>query len=178
MGQVVSLEELRHRRQEWRRDGRRLVLTNGCFDLLHRGHVLSLTQAKALGDLLVVGLNSDASTRRLKGEGRPILSQEERAEILAALAAVDFVVIFDEDTAEALVVALQPDIYVKGGDYAPEATRLGRAGKPLPEAAIVASYGGRVEILPLVPQSSTTDIVERILSRYLPPRPGPSPDRS
>src|SRR3989304_5977178 len=113
MGQVVALDELLRQRPEWRRRGQRLVLTNGCFDLLHRGHVRYLAQAKALGDLLVVGLNSDASTRRLKGDGRPILPQDERAEILASLAVVDFVVVFGEDTAEALVAALQPDIYVK-----------------------------------------------------------------
>lgn len=175
MGQVVVLDELLRQRPEWRRRGQRLVLTNGCFDLLHRGHVRYLAQAKALGDLLVVGLNSDASTRRLKGDGRPILPQDERAEILAALAVVDFVVVFDEDTAEALVSALQPDIYVKGGDYAPEPAPAGQ-GKPLPEAAIVASYGGRVEILPLVPQSSSSGIVERILSRHRLSSQKPSPD--
>ena len=133
---------------------RRVVLTNGHFDLLHVGHLRYLREAKALADILVVGLNSDASTRRLKGPGRPILPQEERAELLAALRCVDYVTIFEEDTAEELVQRLRPDVYVKGGDYA--------QGKALPEAKAVRAYGGEVRILALVPGRSTSALIERI----------------
>lgn len=136
----------------------RVVLTNGCFDVLHVGHIRYLEATRSLGDSLVVGLNSDASVRLLKGPRRPIFSQDERAEMLAALACVDFVALFDENTAERLVSLLQPDIYVKGADYAPE------SGKELPEAEIVRAYGGRVELIPLVEDRSTTAIIERILS--------------
>lgn len=158
MGAVVDLAELARHRADWRRRSQRLVLTNGCFDIMHLGHVRYLQAAKALGDVLVVGVNSDASTRRLKGERRPIVPQAARAEVLAALGCVDFVIVFDEDTAEALVLALRPEVYVKGGDYA--------SGKPLPEAAAVATYGGQVAILPEVAGASSTDIVERIVERY------------
>lgn len=133
-----------------------MVLTNGCFDLLHVGHVRYLKEAKGLGDLLIVGVNSDDSVRRLKGEGRPLMSQEERAEILAALEAVDYVVIFEEDTAEKLVSALQPDLYVKGGTYTVQ---------NLPEASAVARYGGEVRILSLTPGLSTSELARRILTR-------------
>lgn len=154
MGRVLPLQELLPLRQRWREQGRSLVFTNGCFDLLHLGHVRYLQDAKALGDLLIVGLNSDASARRIKGEGRPILPQEERSQILAALACVDGVVIFGEETAELLVSLLQPEVYVKGGDYGAE---------NLPEARIVAQYGGRTVILPFLKGHSTTAIIERIL---------------
>ena len=131
----------------------KLVFTNGCFDILHAGHVRYLAEAKRQGDVLVVGLNSDASVRRLKGEGRPVNSQDDRAEVLSALRAVDHVVVFEEQTAEELVRLLQPDVYVKGGDYSPE---------NLPEAAIVASYGGRTVLVPLVAGRSTTGIIHRV----------------
>jgi rfaE bifunctional protein nucleotidyltransferase chain/domain len=134
-----------------------LVLTNGCFDLLHVGHIRCLKEAKSLGDLLIVGVNSDDSVRRLKGEGRPLMSQEERAEILAALEAVDYVVIFEEDTAEKLVSALQPDLYFKGGTYTLE---------NLPEAQAVTRYGGEVRILSLTPGLSTSELADRILARF------------
>jgi rfaE bifunctional protein nucleotidyltransferase chain/domain len=137
--------------------GKTVVLTNGHFDLLHVGHIDCLQRAKALGDVLIVGLNSDASTRLLKGEKRPIVPQEERAQLLAALQCVDYVIIFEERTAERLIAALRPEVYAKGGDWAIE---------DLPEAKAVAEYGGRVEILPQVPGRSTTDIIETILSRY------------
>jgi len=133
--------------------GARIVFTNGCFDLLHPGHVRYLAAARALGDALVVGLNGDASVRRLKGPGRPILSVDERAEVLAALAAVDHVVVFDEDTPEALVRRLQPDVLVKGADWAPDAI----AGRD-----VVLARGGRVERVPLVPGVSTTELIRRI----------------
>jgi D-beta-D-heptose 7-phosphate kinase/D-beta-D-heptose 1-phosphate adenosyltransferase len=136
-----------------RRQGRRVVFTNGCFDLLHRGHVDLLNRAKALGDVLVVGLNSDAGVRRLKGPQRPLNPAEDRAQVLAALSCVDHLVLFDEPTATALVELLRPDVYVKGGDYT---TAM------VPEAPHVEAYGGQVLILPYVEDRSTTALVERI----------------
>ena len=169
MGEVIAREALLERRAEARRGGRRVVFTNGHFDLLHVGHLRYLRAARALGDLLVVGLNDDVCTARLKGPRRPIVPQDERAELLAAIAAVDYVVIFGEDTPSALIAALQPELYVKGGDYA---VAPGQAGKPLPEAAIVRGYGGEVRLLPFTPGRSTSGVVERIVARYCP---GPSP---
>jgi D-beta-D-heptose 7-phosphate kinase / D-beta-D-heptose 1-phosphate adenosyltransferase len=133
-----------------RRAGGRLVATGGCFDLLHRGHISLLNQARALGDALVVCLNSDASVRRAKGVGRPVVPQEDRARVLNALAAVDGVAIFDEKTPAALLARLQPDIWVKGEDY---------ADRILPEAEVVERLGGRVVLLPVVPGYSTTRLV-------------------
>ena len=130
-----------------------IVFTNGCFDILHAGHVRYLTTAKSYGDVLIVGLNSDASVRRLKGKSRPVNPQSDRAEVLAALRAVDDVVIFDEQTAESLVELIRPDIYVKGGDY---------DMSNLPEAKIVESYGGHVEFVCLVEGRSTTNIINRL----------------
>ena len=143
-------------REQWHAEKQTVVWTNGCFDLLHAGHVRSLVAARKLGDVLVVGLNSDASVRQLKGPLRPIMPQAERAELLAALACVDAVVIFDEPTPEQALARLRPDIHCKGADYAPP------HGKPVPEKTLVESYGGRVEFLPLLPGVSTTDLVERI----------------
>jgi rfaE bifunctional protein nucleotidyltransferase chain/domain len=155
VGQVLSLNEA----IEWRRvqaeTGRMVVMTNGHFDLLHVGHVRYLQAARRLGDALLVGLNSDASTR-VRKPGRPLVPQEERAELLAALACVDAVVIFDDLTANTLVAALRPEVYVKGGDW-------GQPGGPQPpEADVVVSYGGRVAYLPYVPNRSTSDLVARI----------------
>ena len=158
---IQSLPALLAVREGLRAAGRQVVFTNGHFELLHPGHVRYLQQARSLGDCLVVGLNDDAATRRLKGPGRPLLSEEARAEVLAALACVDYVVVFGEDTAEQLVRALRPEVYVKGGDYAPEA-----GGKPLPEAAIVRAYGGRVALVPLVSGYSTTALIREIVSRF------------
>jgi rfaE bifunctional protein nucleotidyltransferase chain/domain len=138
-----------------RAEGRSLVLTNGCFDLLHVGHVRYLQAARALGDALAVGLNSDTSVRHLKGPGRPLTPQAERAEILGALACVDHVVIFDGDTAVELAHAVQPAIYVKGGDYSadPDDPRF-----PV-EGTAVRSYGGRVAIVDYTPGHSTSSLV-------------------
>lgn len=130
-----------------------VVLTNGCFDILHAGHVRYLIAARQLGDCLLVGLNSDDSVRRLKGEQRPINSQDDRAEVLAALACVDGVIIFDEPTASGLVAAISPDIYAKGGDY---------QSALLPEADAVRAAGGKIVLLPLVPGRSTTNILARL----------------
>lgn len=131
----------------------RLVFTNGCFDLIHRGHVEYLHQAKALGDRLVVGLNSDGSVRRLKGQRRPVNPQQDRAVVLAALAAVDAVCIFDEDTPLRLIQHLLPDVLVKGGDYSRQ-TMIG--------ADVVEAAGGRVVVAPLVPGRSTTALLQQI----------------
>ena len=133
----------------------RVALTNGCFDLLHVGHIRSLEHAASLADVLVVGLNSDESVRALKGQARPLLPADERAEIIAALNCVDLVTVFPELTAEALVGAVKPDVYVKGGEY---------SDASLPEAAIVRSYGGELVLAPMIPGLSTTSIVDRIRS--------------
>ncbi|HZB94699.1 MAG TPA: adenylyltransferase/cytidyltransferase family protein [Herpetosiphonaceae bacterium] len=162
----VALEELLRLRREWRESGQIVVCTNGIFDLLHFGHLDYLTAARSLGDVLVVGLNSDSSTRRYKGPLRPLVPEHERAALLLALAPVDYVTIFDELTAERLVEALQPDIYCKGGDYG----SAGSLAKPLPEAAIVERYGGRVELIPYLPGHSTTDLIRRIVERYGSPK--------
>jgi rfaE bifunctional protein nucleotidyltransferase chain/domain len=154
---VLAWPALLEQRARWRAGGQVVVWTNGCFDLLHVGHVRNLRAARAFGDVLVVGVNSDESVRRLKGPGRPILPAAERMELLAALESVDAVVAFDEATPEAALARLQPDVHCKGADYAPP------HGKPIPEASVVAAYGGRVAFLPLVPGVSTTDIVRRIL---------------
>lgn len=156
-GPVPPAEKVLAREEALRRFGRPrsgpLVFTNGVFDLLHRGHVEYLHAARAFGDLLVVGLNTDASVRRLgKGADRPVNPQEDRAVVLAALAAVDAVVLFDEDTPRELVAALLPDVLVKGGDYAAHEVAGG---------AEVRAAGGRVEIVPLLAGRSTTSILER-----------------
>jgi D-beta-D-heptose 7-phosphate kinase/D-beta-D-heptose 1-phosphate adenosyltransferase len=152
---VVSLEALVGLREQWRAEGKRLVLTNGTFDLLHVGHVRYLQAARELGDVLVVGINSDASVRGYKGPGRPVVPQDERAEIVAALRCVDYTTIFDEPTATHLAETLQPDIYAKGGDYAP-------GSKPLPEAAAVERYGGEVRIIPFVEGHSASELIRRM----------------
>jgi rfaE bifunctional protein nucleotidyltransferase chain/domain len=168
MGQVIDRATLAAECARLRAAGERVVLTNGVFDLLHVGHLRSLQAARALGDRLVVGINDDASVRHYKGPLRPIVPAAERAELVAALACVDYAVIFGEATAEALVTLLQPAVYVKGGDYAaPGAT----GGKPLPEAAAVLAYGGTVHIVPLLPEASSTGLIERVLARYRAPDP-------
>lgn len=152
---IVDRSALLAMRAAWR--GRTVVWTNGCFDLLHPGHISSLQAARALGDVLVVGINSDESVAANKGPGRPILNQLERATMLAALECVTAVHVFPEATPIAVLAALQPDIHCKGAEYAPP------NGRPVPEAAIVQAYGGRIEYLPLVPGISTSDLIQRIL---------------
>lgn len=139
--------------KELRDTNKKVVFTNGCFDILHVGHVRYLNAAKALGDVLIVGLNTDASVKKLKGDDRPINNEADRAEVLLALEAVNHVVFFGEQTAEALIAEVKPNIYVKGGDYTLET---------LPEAKIVQSYGGRVEFIPMVAGRSTTNIIQKI----------------
>ncbi len=153
---IVSLDKLLESLEEERKD-KKVVFTNGCFDLIHAGHVDYLQKAKALGDLLVVGMNSDSSVRRIKGEKRPILSQELRATVLDSLKPVDYVVIFEEDTPIKLIEAIKPDILVKGGDWKIEDI-VGRE--------FVESYGGRVVTIPFEYDISTTKIVERIIKLY------------
>jgi rfaE bifunctional protein nucleotidyltransferase chain/domain len=164
---IMEREQLAALVRQRQETGERAVFTNGCFDLLHLGHVRYLQEARALGDFLIVGLNSDESTRALKGPGRPLVPQEERAEILAALACVDYVTIFGEPTACDLVALLRPAVYVKGGDYAasplsasardsaPDLTRL-------PEARVVQNYGGSVRLIPYLAHHSTTELIMAI----------------
>jgi D-beta-D-heptose 7-phosphate kinase/D-beta-D-heptose 1-phosphate adenosyltransferase len=128
-------------------------LTNGCFDILHRGHIAYLQQARRLGDVLVVGVNTDEGIRRLKGPDRPINSLQDRLEVLAGLSDVDYLIPFGESTPHRLIEAIRPDVFVKGGDYTRET---------LPEAELVEQLGGRVEILPYLAQRSTTGIIARI----------------
>lgn len=142
----------------WQRAGKRVVFTNGCFDLVHLGHVRYLDAARALGDVLVVGLNADASVRALKGPDRPVVPAAERAEVLAAFAAVDLVVLFDEPDPGALITALQPDVLVKGADWAHHI--VGRE--------VVEGRGGVVTSVPLTPGASTSGLIARILERYRP----------
>ena len=139
--------------EEAKKNGKKVVFTNGCFDILHTGHVTYLNEAKRQGDILIVGVNSDKSVKRLKGETRPINSENDRAFVLDGLKAVDYTVIFDEDTPEELIACLKPSIHVKGGDYKKE---------DLPETKIVESYGGEVIILNFVEGKSTTNIIEKI----------------
>lgn len=133
--------------------GKKIVFTNGCFDILHVGHISYLENAKKQGDILIVGVNSDASTKRLKGPTRPVNNQNDRACMLSALKAVDYTVIFDEDTPEDLIAYLKPSIHVKGGDYKKE---------DLPETKIVEAYGGKVVILNFIDGKSTTNIINKI----------------
>jgi rfaE bifunctional protein nucleotidyltransferase chain/domain len=153
MAKILDLGALIQERRRLRSEGKRLVFTNGCFDLLHRGHVRYLQDARSLGDALVVALNSDRSVRELKGEGRPILNEQERAEVIGALGVVDYVIVFDDETPRQLIAGVLPDVLVKGGDW-PLDQIVGREE--------VEATGGRVISLPFVEGSSTTDIIERI----------------
>lgn len=155
MGIRLSWEELPAWRAERKKKNIRVVVTNGCFDLLHVGHVRFLQQARAMGDVLVVGINGDESVRALKGEGRPVNSEADRAEVVLALGCVDVVVLFPEKRATKFLQAVQPEIYVKGGDYRPEDLDAG-------ELAAVKDGGGAVKILPLTPGRSTTAVLHKI----------------
>ncbi|HEV7903086.1 MAG TPA: D-glycero-beta-D-manno-heptose 1-phosphate adenylyltransferase [Pyrinomonadaceae bacterium] len=150
---ILSREAARSVRERLRAEGRRLVFTNGCFDILHVGHVRYLAAARALGDALIVAINSDGAVRALKGESRPVMNERERAEMLAALGAVSYVTIFDEISPRTLIKELLPDVLVKGGDYKLDEIH----GREEVEAA-----GGRVLALPFIEGASTTDIIERI----------------
>lgn len=152
---VISGSDIVKFSEELRAAGKKIIFTNGCFDILHVGHVRYLNQARSLGDCLIVGLNSDASVRKLKGSSRPINNEADRAEVLGGLKAVDFVVVFAEPTAESLISKVRPAVYAKGGDYCLD---------NLPEAKIVQSYGGTVELIPFVDGKSSTKIIQRIQS--------------
>jgi len=154
---IKTKEELRRIVEDLKKKGKRIVFTNGCFDLLHLGHIRYLEKAKSLGDILVVGVNSDRSVRNLKGPERPILLEEERVEILSSLGCVDYITVFDELTPLELISSLQPHILVKGGNWAKETT-VGRE--------VVERSGGEVVILPFVEGSSTSNLIETILKRY------------
>ncbi|WP_415063241.1 D-glycero-beta-D-manno-heptose 1-phosphate adenylyltransferase [Bdellovibrio sp.] len=152
MGQVRNFETIEASLAPFRKQGKKIVFTNGCFDLLHVGHVRYLQEARALGDLLVVGVNSDTSVKSLKGPSRPVQVEADRAEILAALGAVDFTVIFTEDTPENLIQKVRPDILVKGGDWKID---------QIVGAPFVMSYGGQVMSLQFVDGKSTTKLIEK-----------------
>lgn len=150
---ILDRQELARVSEELRAAGKTIVTTNGCFDILHVGHVRVLNAARALGDVLIVGLNSDASVRRLKGPTRPVNSEQDRAEVLSTLRCVDYVTVFDEDTADEFLKSVRPHIYTKGGDYIPST---------LPEYPTVQALGGEIRLLELVPGKSTTSIVEKL----------------
>jgi len=157
MGEIVSVQELQSIRRHDRNIGKKVVFTNGCFDILHKGHVEYLTKAKALGDVLVVGINTDSSMRRIKGEKRPIISENERAYIVASLSPVDYVCLFDEETPRELIRALVPDVLVKGADW----DLNGIVGKDTVEQS-----GGTVATIELTAGLSTSNIIARILELY------------
>jgi len=155
VGNVLTREQLLAARAAWKRAGKKVVFTNGCYDVLHPGHIRLLESARSLGDVLILALNTDASVQRLKGPTRPLISQDQRAELASALAAVDAVTFFDEDTPRELIAAVLPDVLIKGADWAHFI-----AGREEVEAA-----GGQVLALPLEPGYSTTGILEEVLAR-------------
>ena len=150
---LTSRTEIREICVKLRQQGKTIVFTNGCFDIIHAGHVTYLENAKVLGDVLVVGLNTDDSVRRLKGSGRPVNNEQDRALVLDSLRFVDYVTLFNEDTPYELIQEIKPDILVKGGDYTPE-TIVG--------ADIVMQYGGKVVVIPLVKGKSTSGLIEKL----------------
>jgi len=149
-GKIFPAALLQQQVEIWRGQGRQLVVTNGCFDLLHAGHIATLEAARRYGNALIVAINSDMSVRRLKGPERPVNTEDDRARVIAALACVDAVTIFDEDTAERLLDLIRPHVYVKGGDYNPET---------LPEYPVIQRYGGQVVFIPLLDGRSTTNLI-------------------
>lgn len=158
---ILGQEELAVEVRRRQAGGERGVFTNGCFDLLHLGHIRYLQEARALGDFLILALNGDGSVQLLKGPGRPLVPETERAEILAALACIDYVTVFHEPTADMLVALLQPTIYVKGGDYAGLESEMPDQSR-LPEAKVVQVYGGIVRLIPYLPHHSTTELIDAI----------------
>jgi rfaE bifunctional protein nucleotidyltransferase chain/domain len=157
MNKILERNVLKNKLEELRKEGKKIAFTNGCFDILHVGHIRYLREAKKTADILVLALNSDSSVRAIKGEKRPLMSEEERAEILAALEFIDFVTIFQELTPLELINYLKPDILIKGGDW-PEEKVIGREE--------IKKWGGRVAIIPEVEGKSTTNIVEKIKKMY------------
>jgi D-glycero-beta-D-manno-heptose 1-phosphate adenylyltransferase len=163
VGEIIPIDQIESLGEDLRRQRKRIVFTNGHFDLLHTGHLRYLKQARELGDVLVVGVNDDAVTRSRKGPRRPIIPADERAELVAGLSCVDYAVIFHDETAHSVIERLRPDVYVKGGDYTLDRNA---PGTPLPEASAVQSYGGEVRILPLTPSRSTSSIETRIVDLW------------
>lgn len=157
MNKILSREALKIEVERRREEGQKIAFTNGCFDILHVGHVRYLAEARKMGDCLILALNSDASVRAIKGEKRPLIPEGERAEVAASLEAVDYVVLFDETTPMSLIEYLRPDCLIKGGDWREEDVVGGDA---------VRSWGGEVALIPVVEGASTTNIVEKILSVY------------
>jgi len=162
MARLVSTEEAARLASGWRAEGKQIVLANGCFDLLHVGHVRYLQSARSLGDALIVAVNSDASVRRLKGPGRPVMAAAERAELVGALAGVDAVVLLEEDSADALIGRLCPDVHAKGTDYTEE---------NVPERLSVLAAGGRVAIAGDPKAHATRDLIATIVARFGRPAP-------
>ncbi len=157
LGRLLDVDEASHWREAMRREGKRVVFTNGCFDVLHAGHVNYLAWARAQGDALVVGLNSDASVRTLKGERRPLVPFEDRATVLRGLRSVDVVVEFGERTPEVLLERLRPDVHVKSSQYRED---------ELPERTVVLQHGGEIRLAPHLARHSTTDVIAQIIARY------------
>lgn len=153
MDEILDIQKLLDKISELKSQNKTIITTNGCFDILHAGHVRYLKQAGQFGDVLIVCLNSDESVKRLKGPTRPLNTQNDRAEVLAALKSVDYVVIFEEDTPSDILEKIKPDIHVKGGDYTEET---------LPEAEIIKKAGGKIKFIPLVEGRSTTNIINKI----------------
>ena len=162
VSKIKTLDELTALRAAWFEKGKTVVWTNGCFDLLHVGHIRNFRDAKALGDILIVGINSDASVRALKGDSRAIVNQTDRAEMIEALEMVDYVTIFDESTPVAALSRIRPDIHCKGDDYA-------NGARPMPERDVVLSYGGQIRFLPFHPGRSTTELIKRIAKAAVTP---------
>jgi len=157
MGKILSRDALKQEIGRLKREGRKIAFTNGCFDILHVGHVRYLREAAKMGDILVLALNSDASVRAIKGDKRPLVPEDERADVVAALECINYVTIFDELTPLELIEYLQPDVIIKGGDWAEENV-VGRDA--------VRQWGGRVAIIPEISGVSTTNIVEKIMKVY------------
>lgn len=150
---ILSLSDMARKINELKSEGKKVVSTSGCFDIVHAGHVTYLEEAKTKGDVLIVLLNSDSSVRRLKGDNRPIVNEEERATVIAGLGCVDYVCLFDESTPCEMISKLQPDIFIKGGDY---------KGKHIPEMDVMSLYGGKVEYVSMIDGCSSTNIIEKI----------------
>ncbi len=152
-GKIIKLGDIKKEVSKLRKKSKKIVFTNGCFDIIHAGHISYLNEAKTLGDVLIVGLNSDKSVRRLKGEGRPVINEQDRAYILANLKPVDYVAVFDEDTPYELIKEIRPDILVKGGDY---------EGKTIAGSDIVESSGGKTVLINFIEGKSTSNIIDDI----------------
>ncbi len=154
---IVTIDELEDKTNELRKAENKIVATGGCFDILHAGHVEYLEKAKTFGDILILFMNSDSSVKRLKGDKRPIVSENERAIVVSGLESIDYVCIFDEDTPVKVIRRIKPDIWAKGADY---------EGRDLPEAKIIDDYGGRIEYIRFVDGCSSTNIVGKIINAY------------